>query len=60
MELDTKLYDFLATYTSKEALRSVETYGDQGFEAWRQLKARYAPEGDRMELRRLQSLFVRK
>ena len=45
-------------FTGEDALRMAEAHADKGFEAWRQLKARYAPEGGRMELHRLQSFFA--
>ena len=48
-DLDAKLHDFLATYVSEEALRIVEGIPDKGFEAWRQLKVRYQPEGGLMD-----------
>ena len=59
-DLDAKLHDFLATYVSEEALRIVEGIPDKGFEAWRQLKVRYQPEGGLMDLLRIEGLFSRK
>ena len=46
VEADTKLFDFLATYTSGDASRIVDETPDRGFEAWRKLKKRFHPEGD--------------
>ena len=59
-EADSRLHDFLATFTGEEALRIVDVHPDQGFEAWRQLKIRYNPDGGRMELYRIESLFSKK
>ena len=42
---DAKLADFLATYTSDDALAVVEGVPGRGFEAWRKLKLRYNPSG---------------
>ena len=53
LEADSRLHDFLATFTGEEALRIVDVHPDQGFEAWRQLKLRYNPDGGRMELYRI-------
>ena len=39
-DMDEKLYDFIVTFTSDEALRAIEPYQGSGFKAWRQLKAR--------------------
>ena len=39
-EANEKLYDFLMTFTSEEALRVVEPYAGEGFEAWRRCKLR--------------------
>ena len=59
-DLDAKLHDFLSTYVAEEALRIVEGIPDKGFEAWRQLKVRYQPEGFLMDLFRIEGLFSRK
>ena len=59
-EADSRLHDFLSTFTGEEALRIVDVHPDQGFEAWRQLKVRYNPDGGRMELYRIESLFSKK
>ena len=48
MEADSRLHDFLATFTGEEALRIVDKHPDQGFEAWRQFKLRYSPDGGRL------------
>ena len=60
LEADSRLHDFLATFTGEEALRIVDKHPDQGFEAWRQLKLRYSPDGGRLELYRIESLFAKK
>ena len=60
LEADSRLHDFLATFTGEEALRIVDMHPDQGFEAWRQLKLRYNPDGGRMEFYRIESLFAKK
>ena len=60
LEAAGRLHDFLATFTREEALRIVDVHPDQGFEAWRQLKVRYNPDGGRMELYRIESLFAKK
>ena len=59
-EADGRLHDFLATFTSEEALRIVDVHPDLGFEAWKQSKVRYNPDGGRMELYRIESLFAKK
>ena len=59
-ELDEKLFDFLVTYTTEEALGNVERFQGRGFEAWRQLKARYAPAGGRVDLDRSLRMLQRK
>ena len=59
-ELDEKLYDFLVTYTAEEALENVERFPGSGFEAWRQLKARYSPTGGRADLDRSLRILLRK
>ena len=41
-------------------MRIVDKHPDQGFEAWRQLKLRYSPDGGRLELYRIESLFAKK
>ena len=43
VEANEKMYDFLLTFTSEEAFKLVEQVSGDGFEAWRQLKRRYAP-----------------
>ena len=57
---DAKLYDFLCTITTGEALIIVEGTKDQGFDAWRLLHKRYAPTGGRHELERMTHLLHRK
>ena len=52
VDADSKLYDFLSTYTSGDAQRIVDEVPDRGFEAWRKLKVRYHPEGGAFELER--------
>ena len=59
-ELDEKLYDFLVTYTAEEALGNVERFPGSGFEAWRQVKARYSPGGGRADLDRSLRMLLRK
>ena len=58
VEANHKLYDFLTMVTAGDALGIVESYKDQGFEAWRQLCRRYTPRGGRHELARM-SLLLR-
>ena len=55
-----KLYDFLMTFTAEEALRVVEPYVSDGFEAWRQLKRRYTLVGGTTEVDRTIKLFCKK
>ena len=60
VEANEKLYDFLMTFTSEEALRVVEPYVGDGFEAWRQLKRRYTLVGGTTEVDRTIKLFNKK
>ena len=60
VEASDKLYDFLMTFTSEEALRVVEPYTSEGFEAWRQLKLRYTPVGGATEIDRTLRMFNKK
>ena len=60
MEAGEKLYDFLMTFTAEEALRVVEPYISDGFEAWRQLKHRYTLVGGTTEVDRTIKLFNKK
>ena len=60
VEANEKLYDFLMTFTSEEALRVVEPYVSDGFEAWRQLKHRYTLVGGTTEVDRTIKLFNKK
>ena len=55
-----KLADFLQTYCGDDALRVVEACGENGLEAWRQLKQRYHPAGGRFELEKLNNMLHRK
>ena len=55
-----KLYDFLMTFTAEEALRVVEPYVRDGFEAWRQLQRRYTLVGGTTEVDRTIKLFCKK
>jgi hypothetical protein len=57
LEADSKLHDFLCTYTTGDALMLVESCPDQGFEAWRALKVRHNPEGGTFELQRMENMF---
>ena len=59
-ELDAKLHDFLSTYVAEEVPRIVRGIPGKGFEAWRQMKIRYQPEGGLMDLFRTEGLFSRK
>ena len=60
LEAGEKLYDFLMTFTAEEALRVVEPYISDGFEAWRQLKHRYTLVGGTTEVDRTIKLFNKK
>ena len=60
VEANETLYDFLMIFTSEEALRVVEPYTGEGFEALRQLKLRYTLVGGTTEVDRTMRLFNRK
>ena len=60
VEANEMLYDFLMTFTSEEALRVVEPYVSEGFEAWRQLKLRYTLVGGTTAVDRTIRLFSKK
>ena len=60
VDADSKLFDFLATYTSGDASRIVDETPDRGFEAWRKLKKRFHPEGGTFELERTTRLMTSK
>ena len=59
-DMDEKLYDFLVTFTADEALRAIEPYQGSGFEASRQMKARYSPSGGRADIDRAVRMMTRK
>ena len=60
VEANAMLYDFLMTFTSEEALRVVEPYANEGFEAWRQMKLRYTLVGGTTAVDRTIRLFSKK
>ena len=60
VEANEMLYDFLMTFTSEEALRVVEPYANEGFEAWRQMKLRYTLVGGTTAVDRTIKLFSKK
>ena len=60
VEANEKLYDFPMTFTTEEALRVVEPYVGEGFEAWRQLRLRYSSTGGATEIDRTVRLFTKK
>ena len=60
VEANEMLYDFLMTFTSEEALRVVEPYVGEGFEAWRQMKLRYTLVGGTTAVDRTMRLFSKK
>ena len=60
VEANEKLYDFLMTFAADEALRVVEPYEGEGFEAYRQLKRRYTLVGGTSEVDRTIKLFNKK
>ena len=60
VDADSKLHDFLSTYTSIDAQRIVDEVPDRGFEAWRKLKLRYHPEGGAFELERTTRMLTAK
>ena len=60
IEVNEKLYDFLLTFTADKALRVIEPFTNDGFEAWRRLKLRYILSGGRTEVDRTVRLFCRK
>ena len=59
-EAKEKFYDFPMTFTAEEALRVVEPYTGEGFEARRQLKLRYTLVGGTTEIDRTMKLFNKK
>ena len=59
-DMDEKLYNFIVTFTSDEALRAIEPYQGCGFEAWRRLKARYLSSGGRADIDRAVRMMTRK
>ena len=59
-DANVKLSDFLQVVTSDDALRIVERYPEQGFEAWRQFKKRYNPSSGAFELERVTAMMARK
>ena len=60
IEVNEQFYDFLMTFTADEALRVIEPFANEGFEAWRQLKLRYILSGGRTEVDRTMRLFCSK
>ena len=59
-DADIILHDYLTMVTAGDALRIIEAYEGRGFEAWRQLKLRYNPEGGRHQLDRMTMMLHRK
>ena len=54
------MYEFLTIVAADDAMRVVEPYTSDGFEAWRQLKSRYTLTGGGTEVDRTVRLYLRK